>query len=41
MMYWDDWNTNAVYSANKNSGKDVVKIMPNMAGSMDLKVFSR
>ena len=41
MMYWDDWNTVSVYKADKNSGKRVEKILPNMPGSMDLKVFSK
>ena len=41
LMYWDDWNTKSVYFANKNSGRGIVEIQTNMAGSMDLKVFTK
>lgn len=39
-MYWDDWMSKAIFSADKNHGILIQTIKANLTGLMDLKVFS-
>ncbi len=41
LVYWDDWEKKAIFMADKNSGKGVVKVMGDLAGAMDMKAFNR
>ena len=41
LVYWDDWEKKAIYMADKNTGKGVVKVIGDLAGAMDMKAFNR
>jgi len=49
LMYWDDWETESIYYANKNggggggrsSGRGVVTLISGLKSLLDLKVYSR
>ncbi|XP_023026610.2 sortilin-related receptor [Leptinotarsa decemlineata] len=39
-MYWDDWERNSIFSADKDNFKGVEVVLQQMPGLMDLKVFA-
>lgn len=39
-MYWDDWNAQGIFMADKNRGTGLTTIASRMPGVMDLKVSS-
>jgi hypothetical protein len=41
LVYWDDWEKKAIFMADKNTGKGVVKVLGDLAGAMDMKAFNR
>ena len=40
VMYWDDWNAQGIFMADKNRGTGLSTIASRMPGVMDLKVIS-
>lgn len=39
-MYWDDWKAKSIFTADKDTGADIVTINDKLSGLMDLKVFA-
>ena len=39
VMYWDDWNAQGIFMADKNRGTGLTTIASRMPGVMDLKVL--
>lgn len=37
-MYWDDWRSNAIFSADKDHGTGIQVVASALPGLMDLKV---
>ena len=40
-LYWTDWETNSIQSANKLDGSEVVTIRDNLDDLMDIHFFHR
>jgi len=40
LVYWDDWTRKAIFLADKDSGEGITVVQKDMAGAMDLKVYS-
>lgn len=40
-MYWDDWNAQGIFMADKNRGTGLTTIASRLPGVMDLKIFSQ
>lgn len=41
LVFWDDWDKKALFMADKNSGKGVVKVLGDLSGAMEIKAFTR
>ncbi len=39
VMYWDDWNAQGIFMADKNRGTGLLTIASRLPGVMDLKVY--
>jgi hypothetical protein len=39
VMYWDDWNAQGIFMADKNRGTGLMTIASRLPGVMDLKVI--
>ncbi|XP_052741999.1 sortilin-related receptor isoform X1 [Bicyclus anynana] len=39
-MYWDDWKAKSIFTADKDTGANIVTINDSLSGLMDLKVFA-
>ena len=39
VMYWDDWNAQGIFMADKNRGTGLSTLVTQLPGVMDLKVF--